>query len=60
MNTYCYKIYYISLEIVHKILVNKAFTVADGLISQLFVVTFVHPTYVQIALIQSFLAQLSL
>jgi len=34
-----------------EILANKAFTVADGLISQLFVVTFVHPIYVQIALI---------
>jgi len=36
---------------VHEILVDKAFTVADGLISQLFVVAFVHPAYVQIALI---------
>jgi len=45
---------------VHEILANKAFIVADGLISQLFVVYFVHPTYVQIALIQYFSAQLSL
>jgi len=45
---------------VHKILANKDFTVTDDLISQLFVVTFVHPTYVQIALIQGFPAQLSL
>ena len=45
---------------VYKILVNKAFTFADGLISQLFIVAFVYPTYVQIALIWSFTAQLSL
>ena len=45
---------------VHEILANEAFIVADGLISQLFVVAFVYPTYVQIALIQSFPAQLSL
>ena len=45
---------------VHEILANKAFTVADGLISQLFGVASVHLTYVQIALIQSFLVQLSL
>jgi len=30
---------------VHKILANKDFKVTDGLISCLFVVTFVHPTY---------------
>ena len=45
---------------IHCILVNKTFTVTDGLISQLFVVAFVHPTYVQIALIQGFPVQLSL
>jgi len=45
---------------IHEILANKAFTVADGLISQLFVVAFVHPTYVQIALIWGFTVQLSL
>jgi len=45
---------------IHEILANKAFTVADGLISQLFVVAFVHLTYVQIALIWSFPAQLSM
>ena len=33
----------------HKILANKDFTVTDDLISQLFVVSFVHLTYVQIA-----------
>ena len=36
---------------IHEILADKAFTVADSLISQLFVVTFVYPTYIQIALI---------
>ena len=36
---------------IHKILANKAFIVSDDLISQLFIVAFVHPTYVQIALI---------
>jgi len=36
---------------IHEILADKAFTATDGLISQLFVVAFVHPTYVQIALI---------
>jgi len=45
---------------IHKILVDKAFTATDGLISQSFVVTFVHPAYVQIALIWGFPAQLSL
>ena len=32
----------------------KTFTVTDGLIYQLFVVAFVHPTYTQIALILDF------
>jgi len=36
---------------IHEILADKAFIVADGLISQLFVVAFIHPAYVQIALI---------
>jgi len=45
---------------IHEILADEAFTATDGLISQLFVVTFVHPTYVQIAIIWGFLAQLSL
>jgi len=31
-------------SVVHEILADKAFTAADGLISQSFVVTFVHPT----------------
>jgi len=77
INTYCYKIYYISLETVwwalsntslivwiplaiHEILRNKYFTVTDNLISQLFIVAFVYPTYVQITLIWGFPAQLSL
>ena len=45
---------------IHEILADKAFTATDGLISQSFVVAFVHPTYVQIAIIWSFTAQLSL
>ena len=45
---------------VHEILADKAFTATDGLISQSFIVTFVHPTYVQIAFIWGFPAQLSL
>ena len=45
---------------VHEILADKAFTATDGLISQSFVAAFVPPTYVQIALIWGFPAQLSL
>jgi len=45
---------------VHEILADKAFTATDGLISQSFVVTFVNPTYVQIALIWGFPEQLGL
>jgi len=45
---------------IHEIIPNKAFKVANGLISQLFVVAFVHPIYVQIALIWGFTEQLSL
>ena len=45
---------------VHEILADKAFTATDVLISQSFVVTFVHPTYVRIALIWGFPAQLIL
>ena len=45
---------------IHEILANKDFTVTDDLISQLFVVAFVHLTYVQIALIWELLAQLIL
>jgi len=45
---------------VHEIFADKAFTATDGLISQSFVVAFVHPIYVQIALIWGFPVQLSL
>ena len=45
---------------IHKISVNEAFTVTDGLISWLFVIAFVNPAYMQIAFIWGFLAQLSL
>jgi len=45
---------------IHEILADKAFTATDGLISQSFVVTFVHPAYLWIALIWGFPAQLSL
>ena len=43
-----------------EILANKAFTAINGLISQLFVVAFVHPTYIWIFLIWGFIVQLSL
>ena len=46
--------------VIHEILADKSFTAIDGLISQSFVVTFVHPTHMQIALIWGFPAQLSL
>jgi len=36
---------------IDKILANKDLTVTDDLISQLFVVAFVHPAYMQIAFI---------
>jgi len=45
---------------VPEILADEAFTATDVLISQSFVVTFVHPTYMRIALIWGFPAQLSL
>ena len=45
---------------VHEILADEAFTATDGLISQSFIVAFVHPTYVRIALIWGFPVQLSL
>jgi len=45
---------------VHEILADEAFIATDGLISQSFVVTFVHPTHMQIALIWGFPSQLSL
>ena len=45
---------------VQEILADKAFTATNGLISQSFVVAFVHPAYVRIALIWGFPEQLSL
>ena len=45
---------------IHEILANKTFTVTDDLISWLFVVTFVHPAYMQMALILCFPVQLIL
>ena len=45
---------------VHEILANGDFSVTDNLISLLFVVTFIHPTYVQIAFIWGFPVQLGL
>ena len=45
---------------VREILADEAFTATDVLISQSFVVTFVHPTYVRIALIWGFPVQLGL
>ena len=45
---------------IHEILADKAFTATDGLISQSFIVTFVHPTYLWTAYIWGFPAQLSL
>ena len=45
---------------IHKISADKAFVATDSLISWLFVVAFVHATYVKIALIWGFPAQLSL
>jgi len=46
--------------VVHEILADEAFTATNGLISQPFVVAFVHSAHMQIALIWSFIAQLSL
>ena len=45
---------------IHEILADEAFTATDSLISQSFVVAFIHLIYVQIALILGFPAQLSL
>jgi len=45
---------------VHEIFADKAFTATDGLISQSFVIAFVHLTYMQIVLIWGYPAQLSL
>ena len=43
-----------------EILADKAFTATNGLISQSFIVAFVHSAYVRIALIWGFPVQLSL
>jgi len=45
---------------IHEILADKAFTATDGLISQSFVVAFIHLTYMWIVLIWGFPVQLSL
>jgi len=45
---------------IHEILADEDFTATDGLISQSFVVAFVRPTYMWIAFIWGFSAQLSL
>ena len=45
---------------IHEILADKAFIATNVLISQSFVVPFVHPTHMWIALIWSFIVQLSL
>ena len=45
---------------IHEISANKTFIVTNSLISQSFVIAFVHSAYMQIALIWSFLEQLSL
>jgi len=45
---------------IHEILADEAFIATDVLISQSFVVVFVHPTHMRIALIWGFPAQLSL
>jgi len=39
---------------IHEIFADEAFTATDGLISQSFVVAFIHPIYVRIALIWGF------
>jgi len=70
-NTYRFETHHISLETdwwalsnasstMHEIFADKAFTATDSLISQSFVVAFLHPAYVWIALIWGFPAQLSL
>ena len=45
---------------IREILADKAFIATNSLISQSFIVAFVHPTYMRIALIWGFTAQLSL
>ena len=45
--------------VVSEIIANKTFIVTDNLIFWLFVVAFVHPTYVQIALFGAFQCNLA-
>ena len=40
-----------SCSAIHEILADKAFTATDGLISQSFIVAFIHPAYMQIVFI---------
>jgi len=47
-------------QAIHEKLANGDFSVTDDLISQLLIVAFVHPTYVQIAFIWGFPMQLGL
>jgi len=49
MSTFQHKFDHANLS--SHLLANKDFTVIDDLISQLFVVAFIHPIYMQIALI---------
>ena len=49
-----------SCSAIHEILADKAFTATDGLISQSFVVAFVHLIYMWIAFIWGFPVQLGL
>ena len=60
MSSFQCKFNHTNCSAIYEILADKAFIATDGLISQSFVVAFVHPAYVQIALIWGFPAQLSL
>ena len=61
MSTFQHKFNHVNLfSCSYEILADKAFIATDDLISQSFVVVFVHPTYMQIALIWGFPAQLIL
>ena len=60
MSSFQCKFNHTNCSAIYEILADKAFIATDGLISQSFVVAFVHPIYVQIALIWGFPAQLSL
>jgi len=60
MSSFQCKFNHTNCSAIYEILADKAFTATDGLISQSFIVTFVHPTYMQIALIWGFPAYFSL